>query len=63
MYHDNDTKRLIRQGHEYRRRQDWQHAIECYKRAADLEPNGEARQALDMLEEILAHWNRGMYDV
>lgn len=54
---------LTMQGHEFRRHQDWQHAIECYKRAIDLAPGGEAQTSLEMLEDILSQWNRGMYDV
>ena len=43
-----NDKEWYDKGNEYRSRQDWKHALECYMRAEELNPDGPARYARQM---------------
>ena len=51
-----------RQGNEYRRRGDWQRAIECYAEAVAINPDSPAARAREMLLNILAYRCKAMYN-
>ena len=44
------------QGNAYRRQGNWQKALECYAEAIELDPEGPAVQAREMLNSILAFY-------
>lgn len=51
-----------RKGNEYRRQGDWQHAINCYLEAIELDPASPAVEAKQMLEDILNFYNKDAYN-
>ncbi|GJG35449.1 MULTISPECIES: tetratricopeptide repeat protein [Prevotella] len=51
-----------KKGNDYRRKSDWQHAIDCYMEAIDLDPESPAVEAKKMLEEILNFYNKDAYN-
>lgn len=51
-----------RKGNEYRKQGDWQHAINCYLEAIDLDSASPAVEAKQMLEDILNFYNKDAYN-
>lgn len=51
-----------RKGNQYRQRQDWQHAMECYLEAAELDPEGPAGEAVKMMERIMNFYCKDYYN-
>lgn len=51
-----------KKGNEYRRQSDWQHAINCYLEAIELDPESPAVEAKKMLEDILNFYNKDAYN-
>lgn len=51
-----------KKGNDYRRKSDWQHAIDCYMEAIDIDPESPAVEAKKMLEEILNFYNKDAYN-
>ncbi len=51
-----------KKGNEYRRQSDWQHAIDCYMEAIELDPESPAVEAKQMLEDILNFYNKDAYN-
>jgi len=51
-----------KKGNEYRRQSDWQHAINCYLEAIELDPASPAVEAKKMLEDILNFYNKDAYN-
>lgn len=49
-------------GNAYRKKGDWQKALNNYLAAMELNPEGPARQAHDMLMKILNFYNKDMYN-
>ena len=49
-------------GNEYRRKGDWQHALDCYMEAVDVDPESPAAEAKKMLEDILNYYNKDAYN-
>jgi len=49
-------------GNEARRQQQWHEAINCYIRAIELNPESPAVEAKQMLEDIMAFYNKDMYN-
>ena len=49
-------------GNEYRRKGDWQHAIDNYLEAIALEPESPAVEAKKMLDDILNYYCKDMYN-
>lgn len=51
-----------RAGNGYRRKGDWQHAIECYLEAISLDPQSPAVEAKQMLDSILGYYCKDIYN-
>ena len=49
-------------GNAWRKKGDWQKAINNYLEAVHLDPASPARQALEIANEILAFYNKDMYN-
>ena len=49
-------------GNAWRKKGDWQRAINNYLEAVHLDPESPAAQALDIANEILAFYNKDMYN-
>ena len=49
-------------GNDYRRKQDFQEAMHCYREAAELDPESPAVEAIKMLEAIYSFYCRDMYN-
>lgn len=49
-------------GNAWRKKGDWQQAINNYLEAVHLNPDSPAAQALDIANEILAFYNKDMYN-
>ncbi|MBP5391364.1 MAG: tetratricopeptide repeat protein [Bacteroidales bacterium] len=49
-------------GNAYRKKGDWQGAINNYLEAMDINPNSPARQAYEMANDILDFFNKDMYN-
>jgi outer membrane protein assembly factor BamD (BamD/ComL family) len=49
-------------GNEFRRNSDWQHAIECYNHATEIDPTSPAAKAREMLNNILNYYCKEMYN-
>ena len=53
MTHDD----WIRQGQSYRQKEQWGDAINAYKKALELQPEGPAKVALEFIYEVLEYRN------
>lgn len=51
-----------KRGNDYRRKSDWQHAIDCYMEAIEIDPESPAVEAKQMLEDILNFYNKDAYN-
>lgn len=49
-------------GNAYRKLGNWQQALNNYQYAIDLNPNGPAQQAYNMVIDILNFYNKDMYN-
>lgn len=49
-------------GNAYRQQQDLPHAMECYLKAVELDPESPARQALEMTQQIMEFYCRDYYN-
>ena len=49
-------------GNAWRKKGNWQMAMNNYLEAVDLNPESPARHALDIANEILAFYNKDMYN-
>lgn len=49
-------------GNAYRKTGNWQLALNNYRRAVDINPSSPAAQAATMLRDILAFYNKDMYN-
>ena len=49
-------------GNAYRKMSDWQRALNSYQAAIDLNPDSPATEARQMLLDILAFFNKDMYN-
>ena len=49
-------------GNAYRKKGDWQHAIDNYLEAMSLNPESPAKQAYSMAMDILNFFNKDMYN-
>ena len=47
----------IRKGQQYRQKEQWGDAINAYKKAFELQPDGPAKVALEFIYEVLAFRN------
>ena len=51
-----------RKGNSYRQQGDWQHALNCYMEAIEMDPQSPAVEAKEMLENILNFYNKDAYN-
>lgn len=51
-----------KKGNEYRKQSDWQHALDCYMEAIEIDPDSPAVEAKKMLEDILNFYNKDAYN-
>lgn len=49
-------------GNAYRRQADWQHALDCYMEAIELDPQSPAVEAKRMLDDILNFYHKDAYN-
>lgn len=49
-------------GNTYRKRGDWQHALNNYQQAIDLNPQSPAAQARNMILDILNFYHKDMFN-
>lgn len=56
------SKEFYDQGNALRKEGKWAEAINCYIRAIELDPDSPAVEAKRMLEDILAYYNKDMYN-
>lgn len=49
-------------GRAYMKKGDWQHAINCFLRSEENDPQGPAAQAREMLSDIMAFYNKDMFN-
>jgi outer membrane protein assembly factor BamD (BamD/ComL family) len=56
------ARQYYEKGNEARRRGQWHEAINNYIRAAELDPDSPAVEAKRMLDDILAYYNKDMYN-
>ncbi len=49
-------------GNLYRKREDWQGALNEYQAAMDINPESPARMAYDAIQEVLAFYNKDMFN-
>lgn len=51
-----------RKGNAYRKQSDWQHALENYNHAFELDPSSPAVKAKEMLDNILNYYCKAMFN-
>lgn len=56
------AEEYYQQGNHYRWQGDFQHALECYMEAIALDPDSPARQAKEMLDDILGFYCKDYYN-
>ncbi|WP_394341059.1 tetratricopeptide repeat protein [Parabacteroides pacaensis] len=49
-------------GNAYRKKSDWQHALNNYLEAIEINPESPAKHAYEMLIKILDFYNKDMYN-
>lgn len=49
-------------GNAYRRQENWEFALNAYQQAMDLNVESPARMAYDAIQEVLAFYNKDMYN-
>ncbi len=49
-------------GNAYRRQENWEFALNAYQQAMDLNAESPARLAYDAIQEVLAFYNKDMYN-
>lgn len=49
-------------GNAFRKQGDWQHALDCYMEAIDLDAESPAVEARQMLEDILNFYHKDTYN-
>lgn len=49
-------------GNAFMKRGDWKEAMACYLQAEELDPDGPAREAKQMLTDILNFYNKDLYN-
>ena len=57
----NDEAYYLR-GYAYRKQSNWQQALNYYRYAIDLNPDSPARQAYNMVMDILNFYHKDMYN-
>ncbi|KAA6335432.1 hypothetical protein EZS27_016331 [termite gut metagenome] len=49
-------------GNAYRKKENWQEALNCYQSAVELNPHSPALQARNAINDILNFYNKDMYN-
>ena len=49
-------------GNLFRKREDWERALNEYQAAMDINPESPARMAYDAIQEVLAFYNKDMFN-
>lgn len=65
MNHANDLERaraLYRDGQAAMKRSAWGEAISLFLQSEALDPDGPAREVREMLDDIMAFYNKDMYN-
>lgn len=57
-----EAQKLYEQGNDFRRKSDWQMAINSYVKALELDEESPAREAKEMIEHILNFYNKDAYN-
>ena len=57
-----EAEKLYRQGNLFRQQNDWQHALECYNQAIELNPDSPAVKAKEMLNSILNYYCKDLFN-
>lgn len=57
-----EAEKLYRQGNLFRQQNDWQHALECYNQAIELNPDSPAAKAKEMLNSILNYYCKDLFN-
>lgn len=57
-----EAEQYYRNGNAFRQQSDWQHALECYNHAIELDPDSPAAKAKEMLENILNYYCKEMFN-
>jgi len=58
-----DAAYYYEQGNQCRRKNDWQGALQNYAQALELNPDSPAREAREMLMEIIQFYDKERYNV
>lgn len=56
------SEEYYHKGNQYRKQGDFQHALDCYMEAIELNPESPAVEAKKMLEDILNFYNKDAYN-
>ncbi len=57
-----EDEKEYRLGNEFRRKGDWQNAMNHYLEAVSINPESPAKGALEMLRDILDFYNKDIYN-
>lgn len=57
-----EAEKLYRQGNLFRQQNDWQHALECYNQAIELNSDSPAVKAKEMLNSILNYYCKDLFN-
>ena len=58
----NDEAAHFLMGNLHRKKEDWQGALNEYQAAIDINPESPARMAYDAIQEVLAFYNKDMFN-
>lgn len=58
----NDEAAHFLMGNLHRKREDWERALNEYQAAMDINPESPARMAYDAIQEVLAFYNKDMFN-
>ena len=56
------AEHFYNEGNNFRQKEDWQHALECYNRAIELNPNSPAVMAKEILTNILNYYCKELFN-
>ncbi len=60
-YPDSDEAYFLL-GNAYRRMENWEFALNAYQMAMDINPNSSAKLAYEAIQEVLAFYNKDMFN-
>ncbi len=61
-FHPESDEAYFLLGNAYRRQENWEYALNAYQKAMDLNTDSPARLAYDAIQEVLAFYNKDMYN-